>query len=90
MKANQNHILEPNKKVSSVDYLISQLQKSKDWQRVLNEVSQMSSVKIDIIEQAKQMHREEMKNIWDNAAIDASYGNKYKSFEQYYNETFQL
>ena len=47
-------------KHSSIEWLISQLQKSKDWNRVLNEVSQMSSARIDILEQAKAMHKEEM------------------------------
>ena len=43
-----------------VQWLISQLQRSKDWHRVLNEVSQMSSSEMDIIQQAKEMHKEEM------------------------------
>jgi transcriptional regulator of heat shock response len=47
-------------KQSSIDYVISQLQKSKDWHRVLNEVSQMSSVQVDIISEAKAMHKDEM------------------------------
>ena len=45
---------EHNKQIS-VEWLISQLQRSKDWQRVLNEISQMSSARVDIIEQAKEM-----------------------------------
>ena len=77
-----------NNKQSSVEWLISQLQKSKDWHRVLNEISQMSSARVDIIEQAKAMHKEEIKEAWDNAAIDATYGNKFRNFEHYYNETF--
>jgi hypothetical protein len=44
-----------NNKQISVEWLISQLQRSKDWQRVLNEISQMSSARVDIIEQAKEM-----------------------------------
>tara|TARA_R110000868_G_scaffold374396_1_gene638900 strand:+ start:583 stop:876 length:294 start_codon:yes stop_codon:yes gene_type:complete len=47
-------------KQSSVEWLISQLQRSKDWHRVLNEISQMSSARVDIIEQAKAMHKEEI------------------------------
>ena len=39
----------------SVKWLISQLQRSKDWHRVLNEVSQMSSAKMDIVRQAEEM-----------------------------------
>ena len=86
MKANQNHIVEPNKKVSSVEYLISQLQKSKDWQRVLNEVSQMSSVKIDIIEQAKAMHKKQSFETFKAGQDSMEEGGK--GFDQWYQETF--
>lgn len=48
-----------NKQSSSIDWLISQLQKSKDWHRVLNEISQMSSAKIDIIAEAKAMQKKQ-------------------------------
>ena len=83
---NQNHIVEPNKKVSSVEYLISQLQKSKDWQRVLNEVSQMSSVKIDIIEQAKAMHKKQSFETFKAGQDSMEEGGK--GFDQWYQETF--
>lgn len=49
-----------NHKQSSIEWFISQLQRSKDWHRVLNEISQMSSARVDIIEQAKQMEQERM------------------------------
>ena len=49
-----------NDKLTPVEWLIFQLQRSKDWYRVLNEVSQMSSAKIDILEQAKQIEQERM------------------------------
>ena len=74
-----------DKKQSSVDYLISQLQKSKDWYRVLNEVSQMSSATIDIIEQAKAMHKEEIVEAYSEALYD----HRQEDGEQYYNETFE-
>jgi hypothetical protein len=47
-------------KQGAVDFLISHLQKSKDWQRVLNEVSQMSTIEFDLLEQAKEMQKENM------------------------------
>ena len=81
------------KKQSSVEWLINQLQKSKDFHRVLNEVSQMSTAKIDIIEQAKLMHREDMGKTWDSALdrgqerawnVMRAYGD----FDEYYTETF--
>lgn len=42
-----------------------------------------------LFEQAKVMHKKEITEAWDNAAIDATYGNKFSSAEQYYNETFK-
>ena len=71
-----------NNKQSSVEWLISQLQKSKDFQRVLNEVSQMSSVKIDIISEAKAMHKQECVDLLNhhNDIFDTS--------EEHYNKTF--
>ena len=44
-------------KQSAVDFLINHLQKSKDWNRVLNEVSQMSTVQFDLIKEAKAMEK---------------------------------
>lgn len=59
-----------NNKQTSVEWLISQLQKSKDWHRVLNEISQMSSASVDIIKQAKAMHKEEVENTYNDAISD--------------------
>lgn len=76
-----------NKQISSIDWLISQLQKSKDFHRVINEVSQMSSAKVDIIEQAKAMHREETINAWRQG--DGIYDKVSKEMSvQYYNKTY--
>jgi len=49
------HVTMSNNKQSSVEWLISQLQRSKDWHRVLNEISQMSSAEMDIVRQAEEM-----------------------------------
>ena len=46
-------------KQTAVEWLISKLQQSKDWQRVLNEVSQMSTVQFNLLDQAKAMEREQ-------------------------------
>ena len=77
---------------SSIDWLISQLQKSKDWHRVLNEISQMSSAKIDIIAKAKAMHKEESMdaNFYGQRLHAKSVTNTMMedNAEQYYNETF--
>lgn len=86
-----------NNKQSSVEWLISQLQKSKDWHRVLNEISQMSSARFDILEQAQEMHKEEIKEAHERGQSDEkdywNIGDKVgvrfmvKS-KEYYNETF--
>jgi len=54
---------------SSIDWLISQLQKAKDFQRVLNQVSQTSSTRIDIIATARKMYDDEM-NVKIQKAIE--------------------
>ena len=88
-----------NNKQSSVEWLINQLQKSKDWHRVLNEISQMSSARVDIIEQAKEMRKDEIKNAQmdmfihlNNLPYGLEYLEKRQSAEdfsqQYYNETY--
>lgn len=54
-KQSGNQVPDVRKMVSSVEWLISQLQRSKDWHRVLNEISQMSSAEMDIVRQASEM-----------------------------------
>ena len=54
---------------TSIDWLISQLQKAKDFQRVLNQVSQTSSARIDIIATARKMYDDEM-NVKIQKAIE--------------------
>ena len=88
-----------NNKQSSVEWLINQLQKSKDWHRVLNEISQMSSARVDIIKQAEAMRKDEIKNAQmdmfihlNNLPYGLEYLEKRQSAEdfsqQYYNETY--
>jgi hypothetical protein len=38
--------------------------------------------------QAKEMEKEQIKFAYNDAAIDATYGEKFKNFEHYYNETY--
>lgn len=37
---------------------------------------------------AKEMEKEQIKDAYNDAAIDATYGEKFKNFEHYYNETY--
>ena len=73
-----------SKKQSSIEWLISQLQKSKDWQRVLNEVSQMSTARIDIIGQAKEMNRSEIEDAYDRKVINEKQNWFIRSGKHYY------
>jgi hypothetical protein len=79
-----------NNKQSSVEWLIRQLQKSKDWNRVLNEISQMSSAKIDIIEKAKAMHKDEACELAFKVGRGQDYDDEQvrELAEIYYNETY--
>lgn len=76
------------KKQSSVEWLINQLQKSKDFHRVLNEVSQMSTAKIDIIEEAKAMHKEEIIKAANNGCKGMCNIDSSRDGKQYYKETY--
>jgi hypothetical protein len=59
-----------SKKQTAVEWLVNELKKSIHYQRVINEVNQSSTQIKDVIEQAKQMEREQHGNTWD-AAIKA-------------------
>ena len=48
----------------------------------------LNKLMLKATEQAKAMHKEEIEEAWDNAAIDATYGNKFSSPTQYYNEHY--
>jgi hypothetical protein len=48
-------------------------------------VAEMGYVSIEILEQAKAMEKEQIKNAWINSLTTADY----HSSEQYYNKTFK-
>jgi hypothetical protein len=80
---NQNHIVEPTKKVSSIEWLEQELKKI-PFVNVL-----------EVFEQAKAMHKDEIINAMSVAFMDGAkigainYTSPYKDWQQYYNETFQ-
>jgi hypothetical protein len=49
-----------SKQQTAVDWLIEQLQKTRDWQRVINEVNQSGSSVRDVIKEAKEMEKDQM------------------------------
>lgn len=81
-------------KQTAVEWLIRQLQKSKDWNRLLNEISQMSSAKINLIEQAKEMEKQQHGQTWDKSldnlkARGMNEMRAYCDFDDYYQETYK-
>jgi predicted transcriptional regulator len=51
-----------NKKQTAVEWLISQLHKTRDYQRVINEANQSGSLVRDVIKEAKEMEKEQIIN----------------------------
>jgi predicted CopG family antitoxin len=49
-----------SKQQTAVDWLIEQLQKTRDWQRVINEANESSSSVKDVIKEAKEMEKDQM------------------------------
>jgi hypothetical protein len=48
------------KQQTAVEWLINELQKTRDYQRVINEANQSSSSVRDVIKEAKEMENERM------------------------------
>ena len=72
---------------TAVEWLIGELQKTRDYQRVINEVNQSGTSIRDVIEQAKEMEKEYIVNA-HYQGYRPSIGTTEIS-EQYYNETFK-
>ena len=71
-------------KQTAVEWLINELKKSKHYQQMINEVHQNNTIVSDILEQAKEMEKEQIIEAYEYTAVGTShYG------EQYYNKTFK-
>jgi hypothetical protein len=46
-----------NKQQTAVEWLIGQLQKTRDWQRVINEANESTTSVRNVIQQAKEMDK---------------------------------
>ena len=76
-------------KQTSIEWLVNELKKSKHYHQMINEVHRNSTEAIDVIEQAKQMHKEEIVSAINDAWNMAKHSNFYNAqAEQYYNETY--
>jgi hypothetical protein len=77
-----------NNNISGLDYLISQLQKSKDWHRVLNEVSSMSTSTIDIIAEAKAIQNKQLQDYFKRGENNYKRGYKPITFKEFHDGYF--
>jgi hypothetical protein len=80
--------MKDEKQQTAVEWLISQLSKSKDFQRVINEVNQNSTIVIDILKQAKEMEKQQIIDTFQDSRI-LSVTNNCSSGKQYYKETYE-
>jgi hypothetical protein len=92
LKRFMDHSVEANEMVgnrTAVDWLISQLHKTRDWQRVINEANESSSSVRDVIDEAKEMEKEQIVKANNNGCgsmmcmIDSK-----RDGEQYYKKTY--
>jgi disulfide oxidoreductase YuzD len=70
-----------NKQQTAVEWLIEQLHRKYGG-------TDFFWTNMDEIEQAKEMEKEQKANTWNNA-INAVEKDKWESFDQYYNETYE-
>jgi aspartate ammonia-lyase len=80
-----------SKQQTAVEWLINELQKTRDGQRVINEANQSSTSVRDVIKEAKEMEKEQIKsafNIGELMAHDYFYGND-ECAENYYEQTYK-
>ena len=78
-------------KQTAVSWLISELKKSKDFQRVINEVNQSSTAVRDILKEAEDMEKEQLEITFykDRLTADVEIGLPINwEFEQYYYHNF--
>ena len=81
-------------KQTAVEWLINELKKSKHYQQMINEVHQNSTIVSDILEQAKEMEKEQIKDSFLKGYVDDLHQplpDDYYDYnaEQYYNETYK-
>lgn len=79
---------------TALEYLISELKKSKDYQRVINDVNHSGTEQKDIIEQAKAMEKDQIIKAtilshFEGVRQSAKTSKEYLEYgEQYYKETY--
>ena len=74
------------KQQTAVEWLINELSKTRDYQRVINEINQKSTSVRDIIAEAKEMEKEQIMDAWNLGRRDIDY---FANGEQYYKEIYE-
>ena len=70
-------------KQTAVEWLINELKKSKHYQQMINEVHQNSTIVIDILEQAKEMEKEQIIEAFEHIDFNLDDG------LHYYTKTYE-
>jgi predicted ATPase with chaperone activity len=74
-----------DKQQTAVEWLVEQLQKTRDWQRVINEANESSSSVRDVIAEAREMQKEQMIEFaWHYSNERLSIGDLIDGFYQTY------
>jgi hypothetical protein len=77
------------KQQTAVEWLVSQLQKTKDWQRVINEANQSTTSVRNVIQQAKEMEWDQINDAYLQGFEDNDCNTIEDTFNlYYYNETY--
>ena len=90
----QNHIVDTNKMVSSVEWLSNQsYELFEQYSEGRFDRITLNKLMLQATEKAKAMHREEQGKTWDTAmdnlkARGENYVRAYVDFDEYYNETY--
>jgi hypothetical protein len=78
-----------NNKQTAVEWLVGQLQQTRDWQRVINEANQSSTSVINVIEQAKEMEKQQIMKAYNEDTWWVQQKNKkFNNAEDYYEEIY--
>ena len=73
-------------KQTAVEWLVEQLQLTRDFQRVINEVNQSSTSVRDVLEEAKEMEKQQIIDAFKHGELPAFFVNL--NAEEYYKETY--
>ena len=75
-----------SKKQTAVEWLVNELKKSIHYQRVINEVNQSSSQNKNVIDEAKQMEEEQIKDAYGDGIN--GHRNDFCNRDEYFVKTY--